>query len=62
MHPDPFLTVHLERDAAAFCQAVRRVRLRLKAPPLSVEQHLAILARQGLPRTADELRRVAARL
>ena len=56
-HPDDFLANHLNLFPADFCAAVRKVRARLKNPPYSVEDYLAILTRQGLIITASELER-----
>lgn len=61
-HPDDFLRGHLERAPVLFCDAVRKLRARLKAPPLGVDDHLATLARQGLAATAAELRGFSATL
>ena len=54
-HPDDFLVDHLRLPPGKFCVAVRKVRARLKNPPYSVEDYLAILMRQGLVVTASEL-------
>ena len=62
VHPDAFLARQIDRDPEAFLRSVRRVRARLRAPPLSAEQHLAVLERQGLTKTVEELRRRADRL
>lgn len=58
-HPDDFLFNHLELVPGIFCEAVRKVRARLKAPPLTVEEYLANLSKQGLIATATELERFA---
>lgn len=50
-HPDEFLRNQLDLAPGLFCSAVRKVRLRLQAPPY----YLAILTRQGLVGTAAEL-------
>jgi hypothetical protein len=55
-HPDEFLCEHLSPAQGLFCGAVRKVRLRLKNPPYTVDQYLDILTRQGLVATAAELR------
>ena len=56
-HPDDFLVNHLNLFPADFCAAVRKVRKRLKKQSYSVEDHLAVLTRQGLIVTASELER-----
>ncbi len=58
-HPDDFLANHLHLAPGKFCVAVRKVRARLKNPPYSVEDYLAILTRQGLVVTASELQQFA---
>ena len=57
LHPDDFLTNHLDLMPGPFCDAVRKIRARLVAPPLSVQDYLAILAGLGLVTTATELAR-----
>ena len=54
-HPDDFLSDHLDLMPGPFCEAVRKVRVRLVAPPLSVQDYLATLTGQGLVATAAEL-------
>jgi hypothetical protein len=54
-HPDVFLRDHLSLAPGVFCGAVRKVRARLKTPPYTVEEYLAILTQQGLVATASEL-------
>jgi len=58
-HPDDFLVDHLRLTPSKFCGAVRKVRARLKNPPYSVEDYLAILTRQRLIVTASELAQFA---
>ena len=55
-HPDDFLANHLDLSPGKFCEAVRKVRARLKNPPYSVDDYLANLRRQGLITTVSELR------
>lgn len=54
-HPDEFLSNHLKLTPGIFCESVRKVRARLKAPPLSVGDYLANLSKQELVATAAEL-------
>ena len=51
----------LVRDLAAHlvCAAAKRQRESLKNPPMSVDDFLAALERQGLVQTVAQLRRVA---
>ncbi|MEP5730315.1 MAG: PIN domain-containing protein [Sulfitobacter sp.] len=54
-HPDDFLSNHLALAPVLFCSALRKVRARLKNPPYTAEDYLAILTQQGLVATAAEL-------
>ncbi len=54
-HPDDFLVNHLELNPRMFCQAVRKVRLRLKKPPYNVKNYLANLHKQRLKKTVSKL-------
>ena len=54
-HPDDFLSSHLDLMPGLFCEAVRKIRARLVAPPISVQDYLATLAGQGLVATAAGL-------
>ena len=54
-HPDDFLSSHLDLMPGLFCEAVRKIRARLVAPPVSVQDYLATLAGQGLVATAAGL-------
>ena len=62
LHPDEFLTNHFDLMPGPFCDAVRKIRTRLVAPPLSVQDYLTILAGLGLATTAAELARSSERL
>lgn len=59
-HPDDFLGNHLSLAPGLFCEAIRRVRARLKNPPYSADDYLAILTQQGLVATAAELEQFSA--
>lgn len=54
-HPDTFLCNHFNLAPGVFLTAVRKVRGRLKNPPYTAKEYLAILTRQGLAATAAEL-------
>jgi len=54
-HPDIFLVNLLRAEPAEFCKTVRKIRTRLKNPPVSVATYLATLTRQGLVATGSEL-------
>lgn len=54
-HPDEFLTSHLSLALGVFCAAIRKIRARLKNPPYSADEYLAILTQQGLVATAAGL-------
>ena len=58
-HPDEFLSNHLRLAPGTFCESVRKVRARLKTPPLSAEEYLSNLSNQGLVATVAELRQFA---
>ena len=62
LHPDEFLSDHLDLMPGSFCAVVRKVRARLVAPPFSVQEYLAILAGLGLADTAAELARFSEQL
>jgi hypothetical protein len=61
-HPDAFLGALLDMDQAKVGAAARRVRARLRQPPLDVAAYLAALERSGLPATAASLRAMPMRL
>ena len=59
-HPDEFLCDCLDLAPGAFCEAIRKVRGRLKKPPFTVREYLDNLSRQGLAVTAAKLERFSA--
>ena len=61
-HPDLFLGNHLDLMPGPFCAAVHKIRSRLVAPPLTVQDYLATLTGQGLVSTAAELGQFSALL
>ena len=54
--PDDFLSNQFSLEPGLFCNAVRKVRARLKNPMLSTNQYLNILTKQGLINTVSLLR------
>jgi hypothetical protein len=54
-HPDEFLSNHFNLAPGAFCDAIHKVRGRLRNPPFTAPQYLAVLTRHGLVATASEL-------
>jgi hypothetical protein len=54
-HPDEFLSNQMNLAPGVFCSSIAKVRARLKNPPYSVEEYLAILTQQGLVATVAEL-------
>ena len=54
-HPDTFLCNHFHLAPGVFLTALRKVRGRLKNPPYTAKEYLAILTRQGLVATAAKL-------
>lgn len=57
-HPDEFLFSLLTHESDTVCNALKRLRLGLKNPPLSVTEYLLVLTTQGLSKTASELNRL----
>ena len=53
-HPDDFLSNHLNLVPALFCDVIRKVRARLKNPPFTAQEYLAVLTQHGLVVTASE--------
>ncbi len=62
LHPDEFLIRLLDTDAEAVCAAVKTCRQRKRKPPKTVEEHLADLVRQDLPKFVAQLRGFADRV
>jgi hypothetical protein len=58
-HPDEFIMYLLDLAPQAVCGAAKRQRESLKKPPLTVNEYLASLERQGLPQTVIALRQFA---
>jgi hypothetical protein len=54
-HPDEFLTNHLNLAPGVFCDAIRKVRARLRNPPFTAQEYLEVLTNNGLVATASEL-------
>lgn len=55
--PDDFLKYQFEFDPAIVLNAVRKIRSRLKNPPVNAKDHLTKLERLGLPKIVSELRK-----
>jgi hypothetical protein len=58
-HPDDFVMSQFDLSAPTVCEAVKQQRANLRNPPYSVDEFLATLARQQLPRTVARLREFA---
>lgn len=58
-HPDTFLCNQLSLAPGAVCSALRKVRARLRNPPYSADDYMAILTQQGLVAAAAELEQFA---
>jgi hypothetical protein len=56
VHPDAFFTQVLEDAPMPFINALRTVRLRLRAPSYSIDEFLSLLLRHHLDTTAEALR------
>ena len=61
-HPDEFVFRLLGLAPEIVCDAVQRHRLSLKRPPKTIDEYLATLEQQELPRTVAALRQVTDRL
>ncbi|MBY0461071.1 MAG: hypothetical protein K2V38_27430 [Gemmataceae bacterium] len=59
-HPDEFITHFLDLAPHRVCSAAKQQRESLKKPPLTVDEYLASLERQGLAQTVAALREFAA--
>lgn len=55
IHPDDFIQYQIDLDTATVCNAIKKLRARLKRPPMTVEQYLAILKKQSLPQSVSAL-------
>ena len=58
-HPNDFVMHLLDLAPHLVCSAAKRQRESLKNPPLTVEQYLQSLERQGLAQTVSALRQSA---
>lgn len=56
VHPDDFIADQIDLSAATVCDAVKRIRGRLKNPPRSIDEYLGTLDEQGLVETVSRLR------
>lgn len=61
-HPDAFTSELLQTDQEAVVAVVREIRGRRKRPPISAEDFLAQLERQGLKKFVVELRSIGAEI
>lgn len=61
-HPDVFLANHLNLAPGAFCEAILKVRLRLKKPPYDIATYLNSLSRVGLVVTSAELQQFSSNI
>ncbi|AKK82678.1 TPA: PIN domain-containing protein [Klebsiella aerogenes] len=55
LHPDVFISDLFDLNHALALEAVRRQRQSLKHPPMTVDEFLEMLLKQGLPMTVKEL-------
>ncbi len=58
-HPDEFIMHLIDLAPNVVCSAAKKQREGLKKPPLTVEQYLESLERQGLAQTVAKLRQFA---
>lgn len=61
-HPDEFVSNQFDLNQPVFCDAMKRIRQRLKNPPITVERYTEILSQQSRPRTASRMRKSIALL
>lgn len=61
-HPDAFIEDLLKASPEIVCSAAKQQRQSLKKPPLTVDEFLGALERQGLPNTVARLRQYASLL
>ena len=61
-HPDDFLVYQFDLAQAKVCTAIKRLRARLRSPPMSIDEYITCLARQQLVQFADRLLRFKALL
>jgi hypothetical protein len=59
LHPDEFISSQLDLAPNVVCAAAKRQRESLKNPPMTADEYLESLERQGLPQTTAGLRRYA---
>ncbi|MFG6101586.1 PIN domain-containing protein [Leptothoe sp. EHU-05/26/07-4] len=57
-HPDDFIADLLDLKPLRGIQAIQTIQSRLKKPPVSFDEYLEILLRQGLPVTVSILRQL----
>jgi hypothetical protein len=57
LHPDEFLSLQLDLAPEVVCAAGKTQRMALKNPPLSPEEFVRSLEKQGLPKTVASLER-----
>jgi PIN domain len=57
-HPDDFIACVIDLKPIKIAQAVEIIRKRLIKPPVTVEEHLETLLRQGLPISVSMLREI----
>lgn len=55
--PDDFVSCLFDLSPSEVCASAKACRARLRHPPFTVDEYLALLERQGLVGTVGELRR-----
>lgn len=56
LHPDDFIYCHVDIAPSVCCSAIKKQRLALKNPEVSVDNFLASLQKQQLPQTISKLK------
>lgn len=58
MHPDIFIANLLENNQALVCDAIKKLRHRLKNPTMSPSEYLTVLSKQSLIKTIARLEKL----
>ncbi len=57
-HPDDFIADLLDLHPWQVIEPIETIQSRFKKPPMSFEDYLAVLVKQGLPTSVDSLRQL----
>src|SRR3990167_9538575 len=59
-HPDKFLNQLIDLSPNTVCEAIKRLRVSLKNPPIDANNYLKVLEKQSLLKSAQKLRSLIA--